>query len=198
MVLLDPTNCFPLPEADKLEMLHFNATALELTWMYQNKKMRGGEIPDILKICTAASRLATPHNLAAEKRKKKYPSRGILEHWPPPPPGFLKVNFDSSFVDDCVVAGIIVRNAQGSAISAWTGCSIASSPFAAEAVAAYQALKWAEDNELQHIVFEGDALNVVLALNGVNDCIEWQGKHRILLGRTLLKRHVSWTMTFIR
>lgn len=84
----------------------------------------------------------------------------------------MKFNFDASIRDDDIKVDIIVRDTDGKFIGAWTCCSTASSLYDAEARAAYQALKWAEEMESKHVIFEGDALNVILALNGSDDHLD--------------------------
>lgn len=61
----------------------------------------------------------------------------------PPPPGFMKVNFDAAFDGDIAITGFIVPNSQGGFTHAWRDCSYASTIYEAEAEAAYQALQWA-------------------------------------------------------
>lgn len=100
--------------------------------------------------------------------------------WRPPLPDFLKVNFDSAFDGNVAVSGVVIRDIHGIVIHAWSGHSIASSAFEAEALAALQAMKLAADLQLPKLVFEGDAVNVILALNGQDFCVEWQGQPAIL------------------
>lgn len=102
--------------------------------------------------------------------------------WRPPLPDFLKVNFDSAFDGNVAVSGVVIRDIHGIVIHAWSGHSIASSAFEAEALAALQAMKLAADLQLPKLVFEGDAVNVILALNGQDFCVEWQGQPAILQG----------------
>lgn len=106
----------------------------------------------------------------------------------------MKINFDASFEDSTVFSGIILRNPQGSIIIAWTSCSIASTPFAAEAEAALQALRMAKELSIVNLILEGDALNVIYSIKGENMCLEWKGKHSILRCRKLLSEHCFWSL----
>lgn len=94
------------------------------------------------------------------------------------------------------MSGIIVRNSFGTVLRAWTGCFDASFPFEAEAIAAYQAFQQAESLQLPHAVFEGDALNVILALNGSRNHLEWRGRRAISDGRSLLRQHPLWSVMY--
>lgn len=59
----------------------------------------------------------------------------------------------------------------------------------AEARAAYQALKCVEALKKKHVIFEDDALNVILALNGSDDHLDWRDKSHILKDREMLANH---------
>lgn len=45
-------------------------------------------------------------------------------------------------------------------------------PYEAEAIATLQALRWAEKKNLSHVMFEGNASNVIFAVTGLDDFLE--------------------------
>lgn len=107
------------------------------------------------------------------------------------PSRFLKANFDANFEDTKTTSGIIFRNSHGSILKALISCSIALSPFAAEAKAALQASRLAKEMEITNLVIKGDALNVISSIKGDNSSLEWQGKQSILSCRNLFLIYVS-------
>lgn len=175
-------------------MLQFAAVTLEHIWMHRNKVNHGDSLPDIAVLGQTITRLTQHYHKAATQR------RTVLGHacdppaWAPPPPGFLKVNFDAAFDGDTAITGFLVSNSLGCFTYAWTGCSYASTAYVAEAEAAYQALKWAHQQQIQSIMFEGDD---ILALNGSNQFVEWQRKHSILSGRKFLCDNSLWSVSHI-
>lgn len=50
--------------------------------------------------------------------------------------------------------------------------------------------------ERKHVVFEGDALNIILTLNGSNNHLDWSGKSHILKGREMLAKHGTWSVSY--
>lgn len=78
-----------------------------------------------------------------------------------------------------------------------TGFQLASTPFEAEAIAALLDLNLVESNIGENILFQEDVVNVILALNGLDNCVEWQGRKAIYDSRTLLHKHCNWTFSHI-
>lgn len=115
----------------------------------------------------------------------------------PPPSGFCKINFDAAFDGDFATVGMILRNLAGVIAKAWIGILMASTPYEAEAIAILQALRWAERQQLTHVVFEGDASNVILVVTGLDEFVEWQGRRHILKGRTFLSKYIFWQVAHV-
>jgi ribonuclease HI len=99
--------------------------------------------------------------------------------WFPPPEGKYKVNWDAAVdtVNGRLGIGIIVRNHNGLVIAARSrtkmGCL---EPVAVEALAAFQAIEFSIELGLQDIILEGDALQVVNALNFSGRCLSRFGQ----------------------
>lgn len=92
----------------------------------------------------------------------------MLLVWQPPPPGFLKFSFDVAFKDGKTITGCLLRNSFGT-VGAWLNHFVLINPFYAETEAAIQALTHASTLNLDKVLFEGDAANVIYALNGMVD-----------------------------
>lgn len=104
---------------------------------------------------STVNRLSHIYSQVAKLRQTK-------NFWEAPLAGCLKINFDSTFSDAKAVTGIVVHNCAGSILFAWTGCFAASTPFAAEAIAALQAMKLAENQSFPTVIFEGDAATLLV------------------------------------
>lgn len=101
------------------------------------------------------------------------------------------------FFEGFAISGVIVRDTHGTIKFTWTGRTYAATAFEAEAIAGSHALSLAEDLQLEKSTFEGDSVNVILALNGVSSRVEWQGKHAILQGKSVLPRHMFWSRSHV-
>lgn len=196
-VLFNPKNCFPILDDQKVEMLLFAALTFDMVWMHQNIAAKGGALPYIIQLGTNINRITHQHWMTIKHRWKQKISRTPPVTWQSPPPGFLKINVDAAFSDTFAVSAFVVSGGHSQITHAWTGCSITSTAFQAEAEAAYQAMSWAQDRRLEFVIFEGDACGVIQSLNGSDQLIEWQGKHLILFGRNLLNSHASWSFAHI-
>ncbi|XP_026383878.1 uncharacterized protein LOC113279403 [Papaver somniferum] len=69
--------------------------------------------------------------------------------------------------------GIVIRNALGYQGARGGNCRV-SSPEEAEALAVFEATKWAREKALTNFSLEGDCKNVMDYLNGMNTSITWQ------------------------
>lgn len=181
---------------DKEEMTHFFAISLEQCWFLRNQKMQGDPILSIQDLCKLVDKNTRLYFKAAVGRKVK--SHGQIDKplWIPPPAGFRKFNFDAGFDDFHAYFGIVMRDEYGTIITAWNGRFFTSSPFAAEAEAALQAMTLGIDLGLHNIILEGDALNVINALKGVDSSCEWQGRQAILQGRQLFHSQPFWSLYY--
>jgi ribonuclease HI len=95
-------------------------------------------------------------------------SVGVQAKWQAPPTGTYKVNWDAAVdsVNGRMGIGIVVRDYEGHVIAARSVTIMGNlEPIAAEALAAFQATNFSKDLGLQHIILEGDALQVVKAVN---------------------------------
>ena len=93
------------------------------------------------------------------------------QQWQPPDENKFKVNFDAAVFKSCNQAGIgvIVRDWRGEAIGALsTSVLAAQSVVELEALACRRAVLFAVELGLQDVVFEGDSLQVIQALNQDN------------------------------
>lgn len=98
----------------------------------------------------------------------KVASNGSPYLWIPPPNGKYKVNWDSVVdnINGCMGIGIIVRDLKGHMIAAKSLTIMKNlESVVAEALAVSYAVMFSKELGLQHIIFEGEALEVVNVLN---------------------------------
>lgn len=129
-------------------------------------------------------------------RKMQQQHASLLESWQPPPDGELKFNFDVAFKDGVTTTGCILRNSNGTIVGAWVNRFKSDNPFFAEIEAAIQALKLANELNLERVSFEGDASNFVLALKGFHEFENWQAFSLHEVGCNLLNCHLFWSISF--
>ncbi|MBA0837577.1 hypothetical protein Goarm_009723 [Gossypium armourianum] len=87
--------------------------------------------------------------------------------WRPPNDGFVKINFDASFLQDLslAVTAVMVRNHKGEIVGTETYLlNDVADPFVAEARACERALIFSHTLGLQRLVVEGDALLVIKSI----------------------------------
>ena len=93
--------------------------------------------------------------------------------WSPPPMGFYKANFDAALFEESNFAGIgvVIRDCYGEVIGALSQKILLSqSVEQAEALAASRAVKFATELCLFEVIFEGDSLRVIAAINSSGAC----------------------------
>lgn len=116
--------------------------------------------------------------------------------WKPPVCGFLKINFDATFINGLTVTGCVLRNEVGVVLGAWVHRFSTDNPFWVESVAVGQALKIATSQQLDEVIFEGDAAFVIFPLNGHSDFEDWRAKKILSECKSLLAPHLFWHVSF--
>ncbi|XP_042964722.1 uncharacterized protein LOC122298944 [Carya illinoinensis] len=121
------------------------------------------------KVVDAASQVVTDYSVANNKDVAvQVSSRQSVSNWRAPPLNVFKVNWDAA-VDKskCKIgAGIVIRNWEGSVVASLRSPKD-SFPDAllAESYGVLKAILFSQQLGLTHVIFEGDAQQVVLALN---------------------------------
>ncbi|XP_059450890.1 uncharacterized protein LOC132181669 [Corylus avellana] len=119
--------------------------------------------------------------------------------WVPPPVGYVKINWDSSIKQsrNQMGVGVIVRDHTGKvlAIQCATKCSITHAP-PAEAIGAWTAVNYARRMDYQNVVFEGDAMEIVRALNNEGNC--WTTYGQIVnAAKAEIVQHTGWVVQYV-
>lgn len=98
----------------------------------------------------------------------EYRNKGsIVICWQPPIEGFLKINFDVVFSDGKPTMTCVLRDMHGDIKEAWINHFESLNPYCTETEATIQALRMAMELRLDKVIFQGDALNVIMALKGL-------------------------------
>lgn len=190
----------PISGVQQAFLKHFLCTLIELTWMARNKAWKEGVLPDIHALSQQIN-LMSYRYWQTFRTKRVGAVRTLPQHvpprWQPPPRGEFKMNFDAAFSRGISYTGVILRNDSGLVLGAWTNCFPSENSFCAETLAAVQALKIAHSLRLDRVSFEGDALNVVMALSGVSAAENWKAIRDLIVGRKLLESHLFWFISFV-
>lgn len=89
--------------------------------------------------------------------------RGIRhERWQKPPDGFLKMNVDAAWISNKASLGFVVRDSDGFVHRRGMHfIKHVASLEGGEAEALLYGIEWAFNNNLTHVIFEGDRANVM-------------------------------------
>ena len=79
----------------------------------------------------------------------------------PPPPSWIKLNFDAAIREGKTYMAVIGRDQEGNLVAAWAEQLCPGSPLSGEANAALSAIQRAADAGFKNVVIEGDAWNVI-------------------------------------
>lgn len=87
--------------------------------------------------------------------------------WEPPPPSFIKINFDAAFSkEECKsCSGLVIKDYNGQVVVTHKNIP---SPFVAEAIAYVQSLKWGKELGFQKVIIEGDSLSTIRKIQSEN------------------------------
>lgn len=97
----------------------------------------------------------------------------------------------TAYVDGKFGTGCILRDEGGNILGAWINHFSTDNAYCAEAEAAIQALKIAEELRLDKVILEGDAMFVILALQGMDEFEDWKATTKIAEGRRRLAAHIN-------
>ncbi|XP_050386162.1 uncharacterized protein LOC126802565 [Argentina anserina] len=100
---------------------------------------------------------------------------GQVVRWLPPPPGFVKVNFDASWNSKhpkCGL-GVVIRDEKGVCLVGASRVSSHNSAVEAESMAALVGLHMVADMHHKKVVIEGDCKEIISALMG-DSCANWR------------------------
>ena len=184
--LLNHDAQFPIPSRFKGEILNFAVSAMEKVWWFRNKIRYGEAVQSWDDVITEVIRKVKEYWDANVRRSLRTCSANVGTQWVPPLAGWTKINFDASLKEDEAVIACVMRNCDGEILAACAYFQLTDGVFTAEALAARQALKLAEDRKLTKVIIEGDAATVIQALRGQYSEVDWRSKEIIEEGAAIL------------
>jgi hypothetical protein len=84
-----------------------------------------------------------------------------LESWVPPPPNWIKINFDTAIRDSLSAQDVVCRDSRGQVLHLSSQISLSCSPNVGEARAAQMACLVAASLFYNHFIIEGDSEVVI-------------------------------------
>lgn len=156
-------------------MLQFSTLVCEHIWLYCNQKLKGEVIPSMVEASLVINRLARCYCKVILPKVAKGVDSKTGGYWNPRTPEVLKFNSDAVVTGDHASIGIITRNSKAEVTMAYAERMLANSVFEAEAIGILKAMEIAESLHIEKAIFEGNSMNVILALNGFDSCLNWPG-----------------------
>lgn len=200
MFLLGKDNSLPLDDLEKERMAQFAVILMERIWMERNQIWKGhppAHWEDLSNsIDKSFHKYWQSSNDRLQRRRVQHP-RPMHFRWQPPVRGTLKFNFDATYTNGIAVTGVVLRNHDGLILGAWVNRFVSVNSYCAETEAAIQALEIANHQGFDLVEFEGDALEVIMALLGLPQFEDWRAMANILTGRRLISHHTHWTVKHI-
>ena len=93
--------------------------------------------------------------------------------WQPPPANSVKINWDAKVDHKCGRIGLecVVRDSRGSFLAGHSTMKmISTDSTTAEALATIQIVFFGKEQSYRHIIFQGDAMQIVQAVNHPSPC----------------------------
>ncbi|XP_059436307.1 uncharacterized protein LOC132169261 [Corylus avellana] len=163
-----------LRRCEKREVELFSVTARKI-WMRRNRVVHGGLFQHPNQVLKEAEvgledfrRLNVPTS-----HQEDHAAEADIARWQPPPPNTVKINWDAAVdpYNKSIGLGVIARDERGKFLVAYSKHQwIDVEPVIAEALAALHAIILCQEENFQNVVFEGDSLQVVQAINSDSQC----------------------------
>jgi hypothetical protein len=184
------------------EERHLMVTVARLIWLRRNKLVFEGIFQGPKSIVRVAREQVEAFNEATRRHCTHRPSNTVQEEvvWKKPPPGTLKFNWDAAVDKEGgrIGMGVIARDSVGEVVVMNSVLmDFVQDPSLAEALAARQAVELSLAMGLKNCIFEGDALEVIKAINQEEPC---RGVISQIVNdiKTLLLQGGSWEMKHTR
>ena len=99
--------------------------------------------------------------------------------WFPPPPSWIKLNFDAAIREGKTSVAIVGRDQEGNVVTTWAEQRCPGSPLSGEANATLLAIQRAADAGFKNVVIKGDARNVIEPLRNQETVPHWSIKSMV-------------------
>ena len=136
-------------------------------WIRRNKLRVGDCVAPLVKIVGLATDCLLEFQ-SAQSSPQPHSKPVLASRWSPPPPGWVKINFDGATFNDRNLAGLagVIRNDRGLVMATFTQTiPLPISVEMVEVLAARNALVSAQDLNLTQVQLEGDSEIIINALS---------------------------------
>lgn len=170
-LIFDYTNQLFLSSLIRTEFIAFIAVLFDLLWFHRNKISHGSSSISVQDLAIQVTRQAKAHwdSISLSIIVRSSPN----QIWKPPPPGWLKINTDSSFVNGNAFSGCVMRNNNGSIVLATTHVHNCLDVIIAESLALLEACKVLHHYKIKHAILEADSLNAIAFIHGASGSSFW-------------------------
>jgi ribonuclease HI len=191
--ILSPGRSLGIPPVEHHQFQIFAAVACDILWFYRNKAFHDDLAFDARSVSAHINKIALEHFLAWHP-----PNQVLEEKWGPPPPNWVKLNFDTAIRDSYSVQAVVCRDSTGRILHLSTDLSSSCTPNVGEARAALLACSIAVSLSFDKFILEGDSEVVVLSLQHPNSVRDWRISSVILDCLDSISPSSSWEVRKVK
>jgi hypothetical protein len=165
-VILKPSSFMPILTMD-IRLFQLNAAiTMDHIWFVRNKLVHDNKQPNPIESIQIIANSVQIH-------KKAWSDSVFSSTWAPPLPGNFKANFDVAVKNDFSVAAMVLSDSNGKIIHAATKRLSTTDASIGEAQAALLASQIASSLGIYSLILEGDAINIILAIQQPDLFLDW-------------------------
>ncbi|KAL3614944.1 hypothetical protein CASFOL_040605 [Castilleja foliolosa] len=181
--------------SSRLEFLVFTVALIDKTWFFRNQIAHGSAVPSIQTVVSLVTKNAKDHWNSITQNLQL--SSVIRKSWNPPPSGWIKVNTDSSFANGDAVAGVVVKNHNGSILAAATYTHRCLNAHSAETLAILDACLLLDSFKVKNAIIESDCLSAISWINGASINTHWSANSAMEQIRRSWNSWPTWRFKFV-
>lgn len=159
---------------------------VEQIWLIRNQISQGSQCSNWEEFSRGINTTTTcydSHKSAPTARQPRNYHLKLQERWFSPQPGEMKLNFDAAFFNGKIAKSVVLQNLTGEMKGG-------DNSFCAETEAAIQTVHIGISLNLESVTIEGDALFVILTLQGMMQFEDWRAKLNIEEGQNYFTREL--------
>lgn len=174
--VLHPHSVLGIPIADVQKFQISTLVLMDFVWLARNKLLFYGAQPEPIGLLKRFKSVSAHHMEAWFIRSP------VFSIWKPPPPGFLKANFDVAIWPNFAVATTTLRDSLGNFLAVYSLRLPAIDANKGEALAALLAVWLTHSFGCSSLILEGDSLLTILAVNEPCFCADWNTESIFFFG----------------
>ena len=150
-LIINPKSFLPLDDEASKEFQLFAAIMCDHVWMCKNKaRVEGIKMAPIelaRQVCNSFENHKQAWKLEYKNSSKEFT-------WTPPPPSWIKLNFNAAIREGKTLVAVVGRDQEGNVVAAWVEQRCPCSPLSGEANAALLAIQNAVDAGFKNVVIK--------------------------------------------